>query len=127
MSEAALFDMDPESPAGPEPKLSAGRRRTLRQMAALERGRHPLSLLHSVPLALHAEAPDPHDRSAAGPRCGTCLFRAPATSNGWHSFPKCDREIGGTKPYVTFSAASDCRAWWPACLRWRPAKTGAAR
>ena len=122
MADLTLFDMDPETPREPKVKLSADRRRTLRQMAALERGRHPLSLLYSHPLALHPDAPGPHDREAPGPRCGTCQFRTSATSNGWHSFPKCGFEVSGTQPYVTFSAASDCRAWWPACLRYQPAK-----
>lgn len=117
MAEAALFDVDPAPEPGP--KLSPDRRRTIRQAQALERGMHPLSLLHSVPLALHPDAPGPRERAAAGPRCGTCLFRQQATSSGWHSFPKCAREVGGTRPFLTRSAASDCRAWWPACERWQ--------
>jgi hypothetical protein len=116
MSELALFDMERTPAPEPAVKLSADRRRTIRQLQALERRRHPLSLLHSVPLALHPDAPDPRDRDAPGPRCGSCLFREPAS--GWATFPKCVREISGIKPFVTASAASDCRAWWPGCQHW---------
>lgn len=124
MSDPSLFGMDTGD--APEPrKLSADRKRTLRQMAALERGMHPLSLL-GAPLPLHPEAPDPHDREAPGPRCGTCRFRAPVAGEHARSFPKCCYEISGTQPYVTHGAGSDCRAWWGACIRYQPEMTGAA-
>jgi hypothetical protein len=99
----------PSTGATPEPveKLSADRRRTLRQRADIGRGRHPLtgSRLHP-------------DEDA---RCGNCRFRAVVP---WHSrsYPKCFYEPAGWDvermkgwPRVTHSAASDVRAWWPGC------------
>lgn len=100
MADATLFpDLVPiELPdAEPGEKLSADRRRTLRQRADVERGRHPLTggRLSSEPDV----------------RCGNCRFRE---LFGHHnrSYPKCTRADG---LYLTHSAASDVRAWWPAC------------
>jgi hypothetical protein len=113
----ALFDMAPpgladEAVAGG--RLSDGRRRTIRQLALLRSGRHPIGMLR-----LHPDAPPAGDRDAPGPRCGTCRFREMADSNGNRSFPKCLRGWDGDPvrepPYATHGAATDCRAWWPAC------------
>jgi len=116
--------------AEPGEKLSAGRRLTLRQRADIERGRHPLtrSRLSEDPAA----------------RCGNCRFREVL---GWHnrSYPKCTWDTPAqdaanlenayyAPPYVSHSAATDVRAWWPGCAdhewgdtrlsrdaaRWRP-------
>jgi hypothetical protein len=108
----ALFDMDPV-PAGPVPEReSADRRRTRRQLEALGHGQHPLGLCFGVRLRLHPEAPPADDRGAPGPRCGACVSRQPW---GAHGFAKCLRGEGG---WATHSAASDVRAWWPACEHW---------
>jgi hypothetical protein len=98
MSAPSLFpDLEPV-PVVPAPvaeKLSAGRRLTLRQKADIAAGRHPL--LSGMRLADNGET------------CGTCVHRTP--SRGEHSWPKCEYR-------VTRGAASDCRAWWPACTAW---------
>lgn len=102
-----LFGAGPDEP--PE-KLSDDRRRTVRQLEALRHGQHPIGLAAQVVLRLHPDAAPADDRDAPGHRCGTCRFRA---LWGAHSFPKCLRGEG--KPFARHSAASDCRAWWPAC------------
>jgi hypothetical protein len=99
--------------------LSADRRRTLRQAAELAAGRHPLGAL------LHAEAAPLDDRDASGRRCGNCWYRALNVIGGVAgNYPKCvfgarnptDTDRYGSPGFrVTRSAASDCRAWWPAC------------
>ena len=78
-----------------DPGLSAGRRLTLRQRADVTAGRHPLM---RGPLAGNGET------------CGTCVHRVLVQHN--RTYPKCDLTS------MTCSAASDCRAWWPACPRW---------
>lgn len=85
----------------PEPeqveKLSADRKRTLRQRRDVERGIHPFTRyrVHEDP-----------DR-----KCGNCYFRdvLPYHRRG---YPKCLRADG---VFVSHSAASDIRAWWPGC------------
>lgn len=120
MSEPALFDMDPVAPAEPQEKLSKGRRRTLRQAQALKNGRHPLGL-GGMPIPLHPDAPDPEDRSAPGPRCGTCALLA-FSRGGNGTRLKCTREIDGRRPFVTHGPGTDARRWWPACRHWVPAE-----
>lgn len=84
------------------PDLSADRRRTLRQAADIKAGRHPLMAGPLHPLA------DPHAHRDDGKdlpyRCGSCIHRI---DRGW---PKCDLST------MSASAASDVRAWWPACM-----------
>lgn len=121
----ALFDLDPAAivPPAPKEELSAQRRRTVRQAEALRAGRHPLGLLGGV-LRLHPDAPPAGDRKAPGPRCGTCWHREPMRGAGDRYFPKCLRGWPGGSldkaPYASYSAATDCRAWWPACEHWEP-------
>jgi len=118
MTDGTLFDMDPPARSGKR-KLTPDQARTIRQLQALRRRIHPLSLaFKGWGLRLHSDAPPADDRLAAGPRCGTCRFYARVTSNGNHAYPKCVR---GTKnPYVTHGAATDLRAWWPGCEHWEP-------
>ena len=85
--ELVVTEVDPT--AG----LSAGRRLTLRQKTDVEKGVHPLV------------------GGPTRPELGTCGDCAHRTGNhgGNRTYPKCD-----LLP-VTHSAASDVRAWWPAC------------
>ena len=98
MSDLELFHV--EQVAAPEPteKLSADRRRTLRQKAAVASGVHPLM------------------GGKARPELGTCGGCAHRLVLGYHnrSWPKC--ELAG----ITHGAGTDCRAWWPACGRYEP-------
>ena len=120
--ELALFDMDPVPADVPEPgeKLSADRRRTIRQAQALANGRHPIGLCFGFVLRLHADAAPADDREAPGLRCGSCVFREVQSGPHNGSFAKCMRDDGR---FASYSASSDIRAWWPACDRFegRPA------
>ena len=92
-----------ESPAGAEP-LSPDRRRTQRQHDDVARGVHPL-----MRTPLHPEAPKdaaPTDSRRRPFTCGECVHRI---GSGPHGYPKCD--VGP----ISHSAATDVRAWWPAC------------
>jgi len=103
-----LFELPPDAvvPVVPEPKLSTDRRRTIRQLNLLRRGRHPIGNAR-----LHPDAPPADDRDAPGPRCGSCWYRELLhRSRAW---PKCTKHDG---IWVTHSASSDVRAWWPACV-----------
>lgn len=85
------------------PGLSADRRRTLRQRADVDAGRHPLTR------GRLADSPDA--------RCGNCQFRMLVDYHN-RTYPKCwqwaDRDSAGYARF-THSAASDVRAWWPGC------------
>jgi hypothetical protein len=83
----------------PTPKLSTDRKRTLRQHADIAAGRHPLT---RGPVAGNSET------------CGTCVHRI-HVSKGNRNWPKCDQQ---GRLYVTSSARTDVRAFWPACFRW---------
>lgn len=102
-----LFDMPPTAP--PEAvKLSADRRRTIRQTQLLAAGWHPLGR------RLHADAAPADDRQAPGRRCGNCFHRTPA---GGRHYPKCMLNPSD----VTNGPATDCRGWWPGCAAHTPA------
>ena len=120
--QAALFDMDPVPQPEPEPPVSATVRRTRRQAAMLARDVHPLASPLGYPLRLHAEAAPAGDRQAPGRRCGNCRFRQ-VLGHHDRSYPKCmtpglasgeTYEMLGP-PRVSHGAATDVRAWWPAC------------
>jgi hypothetical protein len=116
-----LFDPEPyraETVAGEA--VSAGRRLTARQLATLGRGFHPIA----KGLRLHADAAPAGDRRAPGLRCGTCRFRV-LQNRGNRSYPKCQWPDETTyrfadMPRVTCGAATDCRAWYPACVDYQP-------
>lgn len=104
-----LFDDTPFRAIPDEPGVSqpsAGRRRTQRQYADLAAGRHPLTRGRLRPQAAGAA-----DRAAQGRRCGNCQFRR-LLEYRRRDWPKCVR---GDGVYLTHGAATDCRAWWPAC------------
>ena len=104
-----LFDATPYEVTRPDPlpaDLSADQRRTLRQRRDIEQGRHPLA---GAPL--HEQAPTdvaPGDRGRPF-TCGTCSHRSSGSRYRW---PKCD--IGPQSR----GAATDVRAWWPACIHY---------
>lgn len=81
-----------------EAAVSAGRRLTLRQKRDVEAGRHPLA-----PGATYPERGT----------CGDCLFRQIEKHNDYR-FAKC--HAPGVRN--AHSAATDVRAWWPACSKW---------
>ena len=122
--DVPLFDgFEPRSAIESEPGLSAGQRLTVRQAENIAAGVHPLTKGQLHPLASRA-------RDASAPKgdpftCGSCYFRAVERYHD-HSYPKCwlpgpntsaDRP---TYPRVTHGAASDVRAWWPACRDYSP-------
>jgi hypothetical protein len=104
--DVPLFDGYESAEPQPAEKLSADRRRTLRQQHDLEVGRHPMT-----GAALHADAAPIEDRKAPGLRCRSCRF---IEHHGW---PKCVQPSGRG---ATHSAASDARLWWPACAYYEP-------
>lgn len=122
MSETLFPDLVPV--VVPEPEsvegLSADRRRTLRQRADVERGRHPLT----------------GGRLTADPdaRCGNCRFRELIHHHN-RTYPKCwwtppswsaDDYAHNRPPRHSNGAASDVRAWWPGCIdhEWGDPKVG---
>jgi hypothetical protein len=103
-----LFDM---APAEPEPSVpvSADRRRTLRQAAAIATGGHPLGVPRHPGTKGLPYSPG-HRRDPL--TCGSCTFRQLLPgSEGRGPFPKC--AFPG-RP-ITHGAGTDVRAWWPAC------------
>jgi hypothetical protein len=96
--QSALFDVEPPPAPAPEPQLSADRRRTLRQRALVQAGRHPLTGGKARP-----------DLGT----CGDCRFRVLYRHHG-RTWPKC--EVGPQ----SHGGATDVRRWWPACERHEP-------
>lgn len=86
--------------------LSYARRLTLRQSALVTAGRNPFRG------PVHDRAPA--DCSPDAPRnraftCATCVHRILIGGPHDGTFPKCELHS------QSFSVASDCRGWWPAC------------
>lgn len=132
--EPTLFDMGPVEAQvivmPPKPKLSAGRRRTLRQAEAIARGGHPLGLVFADVRVHPAAEGRTATRDNAGERplrCGTCRFRRVLGG-----YAKCtwERPEGRRRPAerawvrVTHGPATDIRSWWPACADYEPAEDG---
>ncbi len=107
----ALFDLADSAfvQVAPSDQLSPERRRTLRNLAVLERGRHPLK--HG---RLHPDAPPVDDRKAPGPRCGNCAHIG-AQGGVAGNYPKC--MLGP----ITGGPGTDVRHWWPGCSTWEAA------
>lgn len=147
MSEDGLFSDEGlrVAPAVPEvDDRTHGQKLRDRQQARIAVGLHPLSIGGSI-IRLHPDAPRDANKDDDGgyPRCGTCVHRG---SVGGHArdFPKCmigcerrlltdeerARNVGTWResathhsylgPRVTGSDASDCKAWWPACVDYEP-------
>lgn len=131
MSDDALFPVEPVHPSFAE-RLSADRRRTLRQAEDITRGQHPLARVlpgsdNHGHLPLHPDAAPADDRRAPGPRCGNCRFRRTRHHHD-QAYAKCiypgtwgadQYELHGP-PRVTGGPASDVRSWWPGCRDWEP-------
>jgi hypothetical protein len=99
-TETLFPDVDfPTVEPEPEPRPSTDRKRTLRQHADIAAGRHPLTR-------------GPIERN--GETCGTCVHRIRVSVHG-RNWPKCDQQ---GRRFVTRSATTDVRAFWPACFRW---------
>ena len=89
-----LFEMS-DDPTEPVEKISAGRRRTMRQHDALAHGWHPLM---GTKLRIDGET------------CGTCLHHC-LQGGVAGNFHKCDlRNTGGP--------STDIRVSWPGCMTW---------
>lgn len=118
---AALFDATPYVVELPTlPKVSAQRRRTVRQHQAAANGVHPLGLALGYPIAMHPDAP--RDRTGDGPRCGTCWYRKLLRYHH-RKYPKCLFDVEnetdqrpGLAHRVSHGPGTDVRAWWPACV-----------
>lgn len=108
MTAGQLFDPGPGAPADTTEPLSADRRRTNANRAALDAGIHPATRRPLLPV----------EPAAGRPNCGDC---AHAHRYSWHdrSYWKCDQHRLGQ----SHSAASDIRKGWPACALF---ETGAA-
>jgi hypothetical protein len=122
--DTPLFAGYEPPPVEPVEQLSADRRRTERQAANVAAGIHPLTRGPLHPLASrHRDSSSPKSDPFT---CGSCWFR---TVVGYHkrSYAKClfDPRRGADDPLdlyarVSHSAASDVRAWWPACPDYSP-------
>lgn len=112
---ATLFEEFP-TPSQPADKLSADRRRTIRQAQALAAGAHPLGLAVGHHIRLHPDAPPADDKTAPGPRCGTCWHRTLDTHHN-RTYAKCTYGHGTR---ISHGAGTDVRAWWPACADHSP-------
>ena len=113
--------------AVPPERISPDRRRTARQAEAVARGAHPLALVFG-PMAFrrhpmtkgHAYSAD--DAKGARWTCGSCKWRQTVHYHN-RAYPKCVHPGGYSGEDVvtlpplwhSHSAATDVRAWWPAC------------
>lgn len=129
-----LFPGFEPPPSEPQPELSAGRRLTLRQAEMVAAGIHPLTRGKLHPLAsTHRDADSPKSDPFT---CGSCWFREVIQYHN-RSYAKCvlpgpvrvyrkgedgkfHWETVEGAPRATHSAASDVRAWWPACPDYSP-------
>lgn len=139
----SLFDMDPIPVPVKEPGLSAGRRRTQRQAALVDRGYHPLlAALFGEQISTRVHVNAPPDCAPDAPKarpftCGSCRFRQVI---GWNSrtYPKCVFDLWDTtqdaavtesrtldsSPRASHGGATDVRAWWPACRDYEMGDSG---
>lgn len=115
-AEPGLFDLDGPTPAVVSHERTVEARRRARQYNALIGGSHPLSLAVGRHISLHADAAPPDDRKAEGLRCGTCRWRALLGHHN-RTYAKCVID----PKRLTHGAATDVRAWWPACVDYEEA------
>lgn len=99
VAELSLFEVDSVAvPTVEKEKLSATRRRTIRNENLLECGIHPATGLYLLQTEVKPA------------KCRTCLFHR-YINNGARSYNKCERHRLG----MSHSDASDIRVSWPAC------------
>ena len=134
MSEPLFDGYEPMPlPKSREPGLSADQRRTLRQTEAIRKGVHPLTghTLHEFADRYARKT----DAKGLPFTCGSCIFRQPGQAHG-RTYPKCTftGALGADQiryfsdlPRVSHGAATDVRAWWPACPDYSPGDTGLSR
>lgn len=122
MSQDALFDSEPYAAEGQADLtgLSPDRRRTVRQSVAIELGQHPLALAVG-PLVLLGDNPKVEPYMGEGKawwakRCGNCQFRG-VFGHHDRTYGKCTYDEPAR---MSHGAATDCRAWWPACTDYQP-------
>jgi hypothetical protein len=117
----ALFPVPAEQQIEPPARKSPQERLKAQQLALIEHGMHPLSLVRAAGnVFLHPDAPRSGDKAAAGPRCGACAFWV---RKHYHArdYAKCEwPDRPGRYPRVSHSAASDVPKWWPACRDFEP-------
>lgn len=116
MTEPALFEMEPLPDAAPRADESVDQRRNRRQSEAIANGVHPLALVWpGIRLHLAADRDAQPGDGVKILRCGSCRWREVLRHND-RLYPKCTNLHGArSTPVVTHGAATDCRAWWPAC------------
>lgn len=133
MTDLALFDTDGMyvPPPDPEPPLSSDARRTRLQRDRINAGFHPLLVaVHGANHHTKVHPDAPTDCAPDAPRsrpftCGSCRFRMLFT-NGNGVWPKCTYGIPDQypnldkSPRTSHGAATDVRAWWPACADYEP-------
>lgn len=115
MTEPLFDGYEPDPDAIPPTRpdgMSAGQLRTVRQAAAIRRHVHPLALVDPA-IVMHRDGNTDatRDDPGPGPHCGDCHFRRLVGGHD-RDYPKCTAR--GDK-LMTHGAATDVRAWWPAC------------
>lgn len=121
--DVPLFAGYEPPPADVVEEMSADQRRTRRQATDVQNGIHPLTRGPIHPLASrHRDADAPKDDPFT---CGSCYFRE-TLKNRSRAYPKCTYGLTAEMKYLTdsprisSSAATDVRAWWPACRDYSP-------
>lgn len=103
-------------------EMTVGERLRIRQAARIRAGMHPLSIGGSL-IRLHPDAPREAHKDDGGtyPRCGSCLYRRLIDHHN-RTWSKCTfgTTLTSVWPRATHSAATDVRAWWPACADYAP-------
>lgn len=116
-----LFDGYDPPPVPDETGMSADQRRTRRQADAVAAGCHPLALVFPDRVWMHPDADRTADRSDPPNlplRCGSCIWRQ--SIQRANAYPKCFAQDGAR---FSHSAATDVRAWWPACTEYSAGDT----
>jgi hypothetical protein len=121
VSDDALFPVPDGARVDAPQRMTPDRSLCSRQLKLITHGMHPISLVNGAGCVfLHPDAPRSDDKTAAGPRCGTCVFRV---REHYHrrDYAKCEwPDRPGRYPRMSHSNAGDVPAWWPACREYEP-------